>query len=1586
MSLQIPADQASPPSPSQQRAQQQQQQQQRNYPQSAGPSYPSSQSQQRPTSLAAPQSHYSHSQSRGGGGSEHTYAAMPMPSPSQSQSQSQSRAPAGAASSTPSSSSRRQRASHNVVSSSQHHQQQHQSYQPQHYQQQQQQQHHQQQAVPASAHPTSGGGGAGSRATIDPGAAAAASSRSGGGGGSGSGGASPGGAVLDIYSHPAAVSYAAAHPRRTIPKFGPYLLLQTLGEGEFGKVKLGLHESWGEEVAVKLIRRGNLVSSGKDGKEGKQTESQGSVDVRMGKIEREIEVLKSFYFCPSKFFSLFLPNGFIPVLEGFCIPRDGRGNDDTSFFCPTFPIQSSDDHLGSLKHPNIVRLYDVIETDKYIGIILEYASGGELFDHILAHRYLREKDATRLFSQLISGVWYIHQKKIVHRDLKLENLLLDRNRNVIITDFGFANRFEHKADDLMQTSCGSPCYAAPELVISEGLYVGSAVDIWSCGVILYAMLAGYLPFDDDPANPDGDNINLLYKYIVSTPLSFPDYISAEARDLLSMMLVPDPSRRTTLDGVMRHVWLKAYWGTLRTDGQPNAFGKTVEDLEKSALEQHQMKRVAYQRQLRVQAAQQQQGAGTPGGPLSSGGAGQGSAGGSGAGAQSPPAASRTQSHRPEARSDRSAPVLAGGVPPISTNVGASQQAQQVPTPTRSRSTQPEYLYESSPSSPVTGVVDPSMSLLTSPPPSVAKPPASSSKQPATPQNREQPRKYDSPAALGLAEDDPFAFGVGAAVNNATAASPGMLSPHGAEKDKEKEKKGHESFRHTIQVEYDSESPKESRGRRHPSGGRPRDSPRKHEEEGGRSRKEEEKSLPLPPPPTTTTTTSGGVPPLPPSAYKPLGVAPVPAQQQQQQQQTSPTAVSPSQAAAAGAARSTQPQVPDTPVPEVSSPPSAVVNAQNTGSGHRKAKSSVDRMGLGKIFAGLGAASGDKDSKDGSPSISATPSTASAANSSVDTTAESVGEDNKVKTKEERKREEKEREKREKEERKKTGRRNTLTVMVEPIRSIGKRSQNQKTPISAVYPDGGAAASATPKNANAGLHPPMPAMPFPAGATRSASTNSNASASALSSAAPSTTANSSSNAFSPSQEFGDVPMTASERAGMQASTSKAKKVMQWFRSKSKGREGVGFPVTPTGDDEEKKNDTTPTQTQTGAIQTPISNRYKKGYSASSSTVNQATEKEEAAAATTAKEGGKEQSLVAPPVQVVVTTPTSSVSKPAPSPAMRSETAGPPVAAATTPVTSSFVSRFRNSVTVGGRDRERQRQTSTSSNKLAGLYGFNSSSSTPAQPQVPPHPYAQLRVHHGAVDKTTITTRPPPEVMAHVKKVLESMGVEAQMESEYKVRCVRIKKKKDIIVPSASASSSSVGTAGGEGEPGQGGLAVLTMAGTAASNGVDKRGLPLPSPSGTFSATTGGMLRGLLMRRQSSQVASGVPPPSSSAGNAPANTLAFDDEHSVVVGEPLTINGSNVASNVDPITPVMSPGQNAFPLISGGASGSGAGGPVYGDPSQDAGDEVRFSVELTRLDRLNDTYSLDIRRLKGNLRSYKFLYDTLRQRADLSAARA
>lgn len=339
---------------------------------------------------------------------------------------------------------------------------------------------------------------------------------------------------------PAALSYFAAHPRRQQVHFGNYLLLQTLGEGEFGKVKLGVHKEWGEEVAVKLIKRDKVAT---DAAPLNLDDTRNKDPAKMSKVEREVQVLKD------------------------------------------------------VRHPNIVRLYEVIESDRYIGIVLEYASGGELFDHILAHKYLKEEHACRLFAQLISGVSYLHHKKIVHRDLKLENLLLDRNRNVIITDFGFANNFEDRRDDLMATSCGSPCYAAPELVVQDGLYAGSAVDVWSCGVILYAMLAGYLPFDDDPANPDGDNINLLYKYILATPLSFPEYITAQPRDLLSKMLVPDPTRRATLEQVMQHSWLRNY---------RELFKFSVEDLERAAMEQQTKKRQMYRQQMIYQQQLQEQ--------------------------------------------------------------------------------------------------------------------------------------------------------------------------------------------------------------------------------------------------------------------------------------------------------------------------------------------------------------------------------------------------------------------------------------------------------------------------------------------------------------------------------------------------------------------------------------------------------------------------------------------------------------------------------------------------------------------------------------------------------------------------------------------------------------------------------------------------------------------------------------------------------------------------------------------------------------------------------------------------------------------
>lgn len=159
----------------------------------------------------------------------------------------------------------------------------------------------------------------------------------------------------------------------------------------------------------------------------------------------------------------------------------------------------------------------------------------------------------------------------------------------------------------MATSCGSPCYAAPELVVQEGKYVGTAVDVWSCGVILYAMLAGYLPYDDDPNNPEGDNINLLYKYIINTPLTFPDWITAEPRDLLLQMLVPDPVQRCTIHDVMSHSWLRRF--------RP-AFEKSVDELERQAQEMEMFKRQALeaQKQFLIAEHARQQRERAPGAP------------------------------------------------------------------------------------------------------------------------------------------------------------------------------------------------------------------------------------------------------------------------------------------------------------------------------------------------------------------------------------------------------------------------------------------------------------------------------------------------------------------------------------------------------------------------------------------------------------------------------------------------------------------------------------------------------------------------------------------------------------------------------------------------------------------------------------------------------------------------------------------------------------------------------------------------------------------------------------------------------------
>lgn len=263
--------------------------------------------------------------------------------------------------------------------------------------------------------------------------------------------------------------------RRKVTQIGHYRIGKTLGVGSFGKVKLGIHDTTGQKVAIKCFEKSKIKN--------KKMEE---------KIKREIKILKLF------------------------------------------------------RHPHIIRLYEVIETDKEIYIIMEYISGGELFDYIVERGRLEEDEARRFFQQIISGIDYCHRMSVVHRDLKPENLLLDKYNNVKIADFGLSNIMRDGA--FLKSSVGSPNYAAPE-VISGKLYVGPEVDVWSCGVILYALLCGKLPFDEE-------KISVLFRKIRNSDYHIPKYISDGARDLVEQILVVNPLNRISIRAMRNHGWFK----------------------------------------------------------------------------------------------------------------------------------------------------------------------------------------------------------------------------------------------------------------------------------------------------------------------------------------------------------------------------------------------------------------------------------------------------------------------------------------------------------------------------------------------------------------------------------------------------------------------------------------------------------------------------------------------------------------------------------------------------------------------------------------------------------------------------------------------------------------------------------------------------------------------------------------------------------------------------------------------------------------------------------------------------------------------
>ncbi|XP_031799453.1 serine/threonine-protein kinase BRSK2 [Sarcophilus harrisii] len=244
---------------------------------------------------------------------------------------------------------------------------------------------------------------------------------------------------------------------------GPYRLEKTLGKGQTGLVKLGVHCVTCQKVAIKIVNREKLSES-----------------VLM-KVEREIAILKL------------------------------------------------------IEHPHVLKLHDVYENKKYLYLVLEHVSGGELFDYLVKKGRLTPKEARKFFRQIISALDFCHSHSICHRDLKPENLLLDERNNIRIADFGMASL--QVGDSLLETSCGSPHYACPEVIRGEK-YDGRKADVWSCGVILFALLVGALPFDDD-------NLRQLLEKVKRGVFHMPHFIPPDCQNLLRGMIEVDASKRLT---------------------------------------------------------------------------------------------------------------------------------------------------------------------------------------------------------------------------------------------------------------------------------------------------------------------------------------------------------------------------------------------------------------------------------------------------------------------------------------------------------------------------------------------------------------------------------------------------------------------------------------------------------------------------------------------------------------------------------------------------------------------------------------------------------------------------------------------------------------------------------------------------------------------------------------------------------------------------------------------------------------------------------------------------------------------------------
>lgn len=226
-----------------------------------------------------------------------------------------------------------------------------------------------------------------------------------------------------------------------------------------------------------------------------------------------------------------------------------------------------------IKHPNVVRLYEVMASKNKIYFVMEYVRGGELFGKVVKGK-LKEDAARHYFQQLIAAVDYCHSRGVYHRDLKPENLLLDENGNLKVSDFGLSALKESRGQDgLLHTTCGTPAYVAPEVINKKG-YDGAKADIWSCGVILYVLLAGFLPFHDE-------NLMEMYRKICRGEFKCPQWIPLEVRKLLSRIIDPNPSQRITVAKIMENSWFKKgykHFNTPPPSPHPRHFDLLISDV------------------------------------------------------------------------------------------------------------------------------------------------------------------------------------------------------------------------------------------------------------------------------------------------------------------------------------------------------------------------------------------------------------------------------------------------------------------------------------------------------------------------------------------------------------------------------------------------------------------------------------------------------------------------------------------------------------------------------------------------------------------------------------------------------------------------------------------------------------------------------------------------------------------------------------------------------------------------------------------------------------------------------------------------